>query len=838
MTSTSIATGSFSVARAVLGKSGGGAPGRTLLATAAIALGVALGFAVHLINRTAIAEFTAGAAALSGTADLQIRGPRAGFDEKLYPTIARNTMFAAVSPVLEVEAKLARSDEPLTIVGIDAFRATAVTPALIGEARDSVDLLRPDALFVTPAAARALRVDVGDTIDVVVGVRPKRLRIAGFTHAEADERFAVMDIAAAQDTFDRIGRLTRIDVRLRAGSDVEAAQRALAPLLPAGISATPPAETAGAFARLTRAYRVNLDVLALVALFTGALLVFSTQSLGVVRRRLQFALLRTLGLTRQRLIALVVAEGALLGLAGAVAGIFAGYAMATIATRWFGADLGAGFFRGDEARVVFEPIAALGFGALGVVAAVAGSLVPAREASRAAPAAALKAGDEQSAFGAIFTPRPGLAMIAVGALLPLAPPIAGLPLAGYGAIALILVGAIMLMPWIAVRVLALVPRPAPPPLALALDQIRGAPAQAAVSLAAVVAGVSLMVSMAIMVTSFRHSLDDWLSKLLPADLYVRAGFADSAYLSPGDQRTIAALPGIERVEFVRVQSVLLDPSRPRVSVLAREIPANDPASRLPLVSTLASLPADRPPAWVSESAADLYGLKLGQPLALPLAGRAVTFVVAGIWRDYARQQGAIVIERERYRAITGDGDANDAALWLARGSDGEALRRRIRQAFGDGVTIATPGEIRDLSLSAFDRTFAVTYALEAVAVVIGLVGLSSSFGALVLSRRREFGVLRHLGMTKRQVGTMLATEGFALGAIGLAAGLTLGFVISLILIQVVNRQSFHWGMDLHVPWLGLATLVVVLVTLATLTALVSARRAMSAEAVRAVKDDW
>jgi len=149
-----------------------------------------------------------------------------------------------------------------------------------------------------------------------------------------------------------------------------------------------------------------------------------------------------------------------------------------------------------------------------------------------------------------------------------------------------------------------------------------------------------------------------------------------------------------------------------------------------------------------------------------------------------------------------------------------------------------PGEIRALSLRAFDRTFAVTYALELAAVGIGLVGLSSSFGALALARRREFGVLRHIGMTRRQIGEMLATEGFVVSAIGLAVGLALGFAISLILIHVVNRQSFHWGMDLSLPWPALAAFAFVLVGLSTVTALASGRQAMSEDAVRAVKEDW
>jgi putative ABC transport system permease protein len=237
---------------------------------------------------------------------------------------------------------------------------------------------------------------------------------------------------------------------------------------------------------------------------------------------------------------------------------------------------------------------------------------------------------------------------------------------------------------------------------------------------------------------------------------------------------------------------------------------------------------------------DVYGFAPGRVITLPLGGRSVPFTVAGVWRDYARPQGAIVIERERYVALTGDAAVTSAALWLAPGTTASELARTLVAAVPGGahLELASPGDIRAVSLHIFDRTFAVTYALELAAVVLGLCGLSSSFGALVLSRRREFGVLRHLGMTRRQIGAMLASEGLLLSGIGLAAGLGLGYVISLILVQVVNRQSFHWSMELSLPWAALGAAALLVLALATLTALASGRRALAGDLVQAVKDDW
>jgi putative ABC transport system permease protein len=815
---------------------------RTAVGVLAIALGVALGYAVQIINQAAIDELAHGVQVLSGDADLEVRGPRGGFDEALYPDLARMPGVTVASPVVEVDAKLARRGDALRILGLDVFRAGFIQPGLIATAADRLDTLRSDALFLSPAAMRWLDVKPGDILPFQVALDEVPLRVAGELVGGGEQRFGVMDIAGAQAAFDRLGRITRLDLRLRPGVDVAVVRDRLRQRLPPGLAVERPETGLAASVSLSRYYRVNLNVLALVALFTGGLLVFSTQALAVVRRRAQFALLRVLGVTRGRLTALIVAEGALVGVAGSLVGLALGFALAQLTVRWVGADLGSGYFRGVVPVLQLDPWALGVFFVLGVAAAVLGSLVPAFETVRTPPALALKAGDEERAFARLRSPLPGLVAVTMGAAATALPPVAGLPLFGYGAIALLLVGTLLLMPRLAALALSLLPTPGRPAPQLAIAQLRGAPGQVTVSLAAIVASVSLMVSMAIMVASFRGSLDTWLERILPADLYVRAAAGgDTAYLRSDVQAQIAALPGVRRVEFLREQQLLLDPSRPRVVLQARTVDPANPSRSLPLLGAPLAVAADAPPpVWVNEAAVDLHGFTPGKVVELPIAGKATRFTVAGVWRDYGRQQGAIAIERERYVALTGDRAVTSGALWLAEGADRAALQTLIRRAIpgGERLEIATPGEIRDVSLKVFDRTFAVTYALELAAVVIGLVGLSSSFGALVLARRREFGVLRHLGMTRRQVGTMLATEGFAVSGIGLVVGLALGFVISLILIHVVNRQSFHWGMELALPWPALAGFALVVLAASTITAMASGRQAMGDDAVRAVKEDW
>ena len=814
---------------------------RVLIAVLAIALGVALGFAVQLVNQSAVDELTQGVRTIAGDADLSVRGPRSGFDEALFPRLAGDPDVAVASPVVEVDALVADRKETLRVLGLDLLRAATIQPALFPAAADGVDTLRSDTIFLSQAAARWVGRNTGETVAVQVGLADVPLRVAGTLAGAGQQRLAVMDIAGAQAAFGRVGRLSRIDLRLRPGVAVEAFRQRIATGLPAGVTIERPAAALAASESVSRSYRVNLNVLALVALFTGGLLVFSTQALAVVRRRAQFALLRVLGVTRRRLTALVALETALIGVAGGALGVAAGWGIARAAMRFAGGDLGAGFFRGVEPSIDVDPLTPIIFFLLGVATAVLGGIAAAREAGRAPPARALKAGDEENAFARLRPPRRGLAILAFGAALVALPPIGGLPLAGYAAIGCLLVGTLLLMPWLAVALLRRLPVPRHAPAALALAQLGGAPGQVTVSLATVVASVSLVVSMAIMVTSFRSSLDAWLGHILPADLYFRTPASDVAQLAPADQARVAALPGVARVEFSREEQLLLDPARPRLVLLARPVTEADAPSMLALVAAPSTRPPGAPPpAWVNEAAADLYDFTPGRTIVLPLAGRDVPFFVAGIYRDYSRPQGAVQIARETFIALTGDRAATNAAIHVTPGASAEALRATIESELpgGDRLEIALPGEIRALSLKAFDRTFAVTYALEIAAVAIGLMGLSSAFGALVLARRREFGVLRHVGMTRRQIGSMLATEGLATAGLGVGVGHVLGAAISLILIYVVNRQSFHWGMEVALPWGELALFALAVVALATLTAVASGRRAMGDDVVRAVKEDW
>jgi putative ABC transport system permease protein len=839
-----VSRGAFTIWRVLLLAQLRESPARLGVTVLAIALGVALGAAVYLVNSSALNEFGLATKRLVGEADVVVRGPREGFSEQLFTRLARDAAVSAASPVLELDVALPGRRDALKVLGVDPFRAATMQPALIGDIGGGLfALFQPDSIYLSSSAAQDLKLRRGDLLQVTIGSSAKALRVLGIlSEGTYSQELGLMDIASAQWTFNQIGRLNRIDLRLSPGNDVDAFRRALGQHLPAGVVAVAPQVERDRAITVTRAYRVNLNMLALVALWTGAFLVFSTQSLSVLRRRRSLALLRALGVTRGELQRALIGEGAALGVAGSFLGVILGVLFAAAVLQFLTGDLGNGQLRAVGASIRAAPLPMFAFFVMGTVVASIGAWLPARAAARQPPARTLKGGDGDYAVVARQSTYAGLALLGVGAALSRLPPLGGLPVFGYAAIAALLFGAVLLVPTLTVKALSLAPHTRRIVLDTAVAQLRENVGLSTLSLASIIVSFSLMIAMAIMVYSFRVSFDHWLGKLLPADMQLREPFgSDTAFWSAADQARLATADGISRIEFRRTRLLLLDPKRAPVTLIARGSTAAQAAEELPLVRSGNLPPAsDAEPAWISEALQDLYGYKLGGPIDLPLAGRTRRFTVAGVWRDYARTSGSVVISRQAYLAATGDDSANEGSVWLNTGASAALTEAALRARFarGDALEILTSTALRERSLRIFDRAFAITYALEAIAVIIGLTGVSFAASSTALARRAEFGMLRHIGMLRRQIVGMLASEGILTSAFGVAYGLALGTALSLVLVYVINRQSFNWSIDLAIPAWELAILSVTLIAAAAVTAVWSGRAAMSQDAVQAVREDW
>ena len=779
----------------------------TALSMLAIALGVALGYAIHLINDAALADFAQAMKNVQGEPDAVIV-PRdsAGFvPQALVDEIARDEAVALVAPVIETSVRIG-SGAAVKLVGLDVFSAALLMPALLPrDGGAGGGGLFDGGLYASQALLESAGLKVGADTTAIRGEARWNTHIAGELPAlPTGERLLVADIAWVQAHFGPLQGVGELRVKLMPGIHAAAWRSATAARLPPGLALRAAEDNQARISNVSRAYRVNLNVLALVALLTGAFLVFATQLTAVAQRSTQFALLGVLGLPPRARLLQVLFEGLAIGLPGAVLGLALGYGLALTFTRVIGGDLGGGFFAASTPTIAPQWLPTLGFLALGCGASLTGALYPAW-LNRIQPLAqALKTGFAPKAApqaGAQHRLRlVGMAAIAVAALaLARAPAVADLPLGGYVAIALVLALGIAAAP-VATRLVfgGAARARLPAPLRIAVQNILQAPLMAQVAASGLIVSFALTVSMVTMVASFRTALDQWLDAVLPAPHYMR---------SKGTPLPAELLAALERPDspFARVErmaggSLSLDPRRPSVALLVREIDRGDPGARLPFTGPVVTPAPGQVAVWVSEALQEVYGLRPGQLLRLPLLGRDGEVLAGGVWRDYARQFGAVVVAAEDYQALGGRFEATELALWPRAGAEGAAQAWLAEQAGRHGIEATASGEIRRISLAIFDKSFAVTYALEAAAMLIGLFGLAVTLAASVWLRARELATLAALGFDRAMLARAVVFEGALIAITGLALGLATGIAVGAILTHVVNPQAFHWRMPLNVPW--------------------------------------
>ena len=857
--------------------------GKFVLAASSVAIGVGLALAIHLVNQSALQEFAQALAVVNGQAQSQLLPTRGdAIDEAVYQRLLNDPAFLdlieSASPVIEFRTEIrpssttraeamdsasrAAGTETIRILGIDSLRAGAVSPALLPRPATELEpnggpgslLFADDSLFLSDALANKLGVVPGNRLQVGrgqagAGPAASELRYAGSVPgAGSDQMIAVMDIGTLQWRLGWLGKISRIDLIWKNSVEPGRAHRVLLGILGADFRLLDPEVSGRQISNLSRAYRVNLTVLSLVATFTGGFLVWTSLSAAIAKQTRSLAVIGMLGVSRKGLERLILLVGLIVGTLGASGGVLLGIGLARLLLQLIGTDLGAGYFSGTKFSLDPGFFGMAPFFVLGVLAAMAGAWGPAKRASKISLSQALRGVQAEEFANGLLAP---LLLFCAGAILLLVPAVFGLPLAAYLAIAFWLLAGInctapllhlcskvlgQFEPWLARF----------PVLWLAVQGSIGdrhAARQAARSAAAVVASFALACAMATMVFSFRSSVADWLTRVLPADLYARAGQqAGEGQLSVVQQHKIRSLAGIDRIEFVRTVQLTISESLPPISLLARPLSNHDISVQLPITGQVIEVPPGKIAVYVSEAAAALHRLRPGSSLELPGMGDArSSFFISALWRDYARQNGAIAIDLETYQKLTRDLSINELAIWKKQGVRAEAIIGEANASLEPDLSHLqwrSAGELRKLSLSIFDRSFVLTYVLEAIAILVALIGVTASFGSQTLARLREFAVSRCLGFSRADVLRQLCAESLFVLCIAVLWGLALGIAIAAVLVFRVNPQSFHWTMEMRLPMLDLLSAGALLVVLGSLAAVLTAQQVMKPRLQQSLKEDW
>lgn len=853
---------------------------RQVLAVLAIALGVAMGLAIELVNRSALAEFRRALASINGNADASLRSASGWLDVRFFAQVVNDPRVREAAPILHLpvhlpglENQIAAGGTPqnIEIWGIDLFRAAQVNPGLLP---DFAALEQPEHWFGGDRVYASARLEqrlaqlpLGTAVDrgLVLRVRGRehRLHLAGsLAQSTAGRDLLVTDIATLQEASGLPNALSRIDIRWKdpeRGSNGEALLAALGQD-PEGSSLllVRPDDEAERMSNLSRAYRVNLGILALVALLTGVFIVQSNMQLLASRQLPSLAILGVLGASRAQIARLMRLQALALGAVGALLGTLLGIGLAWILLARTGGDLGSGLIRSSGAGIRADAgflVAVAFYASLGLVVAWLGALLPIRAMHRLSPIAALKGALPTPSVSATALGKLAAGLLGLGALGLALEPIGHLPVGAYAALALWLCAGLLALPLLIQQLARVWPRRNALHW-LSRQRALAAPLSLSFSMTGIVASVSLCVAVTLMIGSFRDAVSDWLDHVLPADVYARV-LKGEAPLDTVTQQKLAALPGLQRTEFQQVLDISLRPERPAVLLIVRELDPASAQSRLPITGTLRAPHPELPSVWVSEAMVDLYDWQPGSTQGLPLPNaqaneapseRTMQVFVAGVWRDYARQSGSLVIERKQWLKASGQTqlEATDVSWTLdaaaARSSASPepvgALVGAIDPAIASSLEIRTAQDIRQLSMRIFDRSFTVTYALQAVALLIGLLGVTGTLAAQSTTRLKEFAVLRHVGLSRSDCVRLLMLETAAVLGVALGWGLLLGLALAWILIDWVNPQSFHWSMDMKPPG-GQIALGLGLVWLAGLLSSAMLVGTMMRQAMlRQIKEDW
>ena len=815
-------------------------PFRTLLSIAGVALGVMASVAIGTANIHVLRSFEQAVTTVAGSATLEIAGHDLGVDESVITAVRAVKGVVTAAPVIE-ESVVVTQGEPrgqaLQILGLDLISEVKTRGFQIAQADTEValeELLAPDALYLGRQVAADLNLGVGSVVKVTVGGRVVRLRVVGLIHHEEArsslwDRLAVMDIAAAQMLFQSVGRLERIDLVTTPGRPLDDIVASLRAILPPHLLVHRPAQRTKQVENMVWAFQLNLSVMSWVGLLVGVFLIYNTIAFAVAQRRREIGIYRALGMTEGRVAGLFLVEAGLLGLLGGLlgglGGIWLASGLVSLVSRTVSdlyAPVSSGGLTLSMDLLTFTSVAK-GV-VLGTVVSMVGALGPSMEAGRTVTVRALAPGDYESAnqLRAGLWGWISLALFVVAGLCSLMGPVGELPLFGYIA-TMCLLGALSCLAPMCIKALGWrhLRRDSETMVLggslrlIAADQAARHPGRNAVTVSALMVGLSIMIGVVVMVRSFRDTVEFWVDETVMADLIVAPQswlqgrqFGQASRSLPGAWRsTLSAIDGIAAVDTYREAYVGVESQS--VALVSRDLRLHAQRSRYLMVQGDSSLAlrraAESGGALLSEVLATRLRLREGDVVSITTPAGPMAVPVEGIFYDYSTDGGKMVMDRTWYQQQWHDDRVTVLSVYLAAGADVDQVRQSIMTHVAglDGMTlpplVIRNRELRHEILEIFDRSFVLTYVLEAIAVLVAVLGIVNTLVTAVLERRREFAALRALGASTRQVERLVLWEAAYLGLIGAALGVVGGVLLALLLIRVINKQSFGWTIQMSVP---------------------------------------
>lgn len=813
---------------------------RSTLTILAVALGVAVVLAIDLAGGAATGSFRSSMETLAGDNDLEVVAA-GGVPETVVGLLAQLPCDLRISPRVEDFAVLADTKQTLPLIGADLIAEAEHYSQKIGAAsQQDPEPASSDALFKNLSdptsvwVGASLKRNPGDRLRLIINDHEHEFTVRGvYPDSNGNESAVLMDIATAQNVLQRFGRVDRIFIHVPQTPELDQWQKFISAALPPGVEVRPQGTGTIENRKMLAAFRWNLRLLSYIALVVGGFLIYNTISVSVVRRRPEIGIVRALGASRNSVLLAFIGEAACFGLAGAILGLPLGRAMASGAVRLMGATVDALYVSSTPGAIHLTWTSVLLALAVGLGVAIASAYSPASEAAAVSPVEAMARGRREftahmQKWRDLFF---ALVLGAAAAFASRAPSVDGKPLFGYLATILLVAAAGFAIPALVDAVASggslLFGKILGVEALLASRSLAASLRRTSVLVAALSTAIAMMTAIGIMVGSFRQTVVTWMDGQLPADLYIRPAGNPATdrhpVLSVDLPEKISQLPGVAAVHRLRAYEISYDGLPATLVSIDIRAQRNSHESAFfsgrPAVEVFSEL-QNKNAVIVSEPFTSKHHVKAGDFITLALGEARPQFRIADVYYDYSSERGNILMDRETLLKYLQDPAPSNLAVFVAPGVDPETVRQEILRAASDyRILIFSDREIRGQAIRIFDRTFAITYALEAVAVLVAVMGIAGALLALVIDRRRELGLLRFLGASTAQIRKLILVEAGLLGLLANMAGCALGSLLSLILVFVINKQSFGWTIRFHWPitvLLGALTVVYAATVLAGL----------------------
>jgi putative ABC transport system permease protein len=836
-------------------------PVRATLTVLAVTLGVAVVLAIDLAGAAATGSFRASMETLAGDNDLEIVAS-GGVPEAVVGTIATLPYAMRISPRIEDSAVLADTKQTIPLIGLDLIAESNSGSGAIfglGSESDSANAsASPEENLQSLQDSASVWVGAslgkkpGARLRLLLNDRVREFAVRGvYPDSNGNEFAIVMDIAAAQRALNRFGRVDRILLKVPEAPSLEAWQQRVRAALPAGVEVRAAGTGTDENRRMLDAFRWNLRLLSYIALIVGAFLIYNTISVSVVRRRPETGIVRALGASRTAVLAAFIGEAAFFGLAGAALGLPVGRVMASGAVKLMAATVESLYVSSRPGAIELTASSVVLALVIGVGVALVSAYSPAREASLVSPVEAMARGRREYLTRVHKSRDLWLALVlgTLAAVAARAPAVGGKPLFGYLAAILLVVASALAIPAFTDAILSRASRWLGKALGvealLASQSLSASLRRTSVLVGALSTAIAMMTSVGIMVGSFRETVLIWMNDRLPADLYLRPAGEPAPDRHPTISLELAdkisKLPGVAGVDRLRAYEISYDGMPATLASVDLSALRADHRSNF-----FSGRPADQvlseihnaDAVLVSEPFTYKHRVRAGDTITLALGATRASFRIADVYYDYGSERGSILMDRQTMLRYLPDPAPSNLAIYVAPSASAETVREEILQAsVGYRVLLFSNRDLRTEAIRIFDRTFAITYALEAVAVIVAVMGIAGALLALVIDRRRELGLLRFLGAAAGQVRKQILVEAGLLGLLASFAGLALGFALSLVLIYVINKQSFGWTIRFHWPVAVLLGAISVVYVATVLAGLYPAQVAVRLNPLEAVHEE-